>query len=156
VDLNFLFRMPIAGTTTQKMWQPGELERPVVRILSFQEILVGKLLAYLDRSAARDAWDLVYLPVQAQKIMTSDRFRSWFIGLSAILNHPLTAYTRDLIEKRIEAKYIASIQDGELYPELLFTDDPEEGQRLALHPAILWKLINVRTHLARGKTKPKA
>jgi predicted nucleotidyltransferase component of viral defense system len=185
VDLNFLFRMPIAGTTTQKMWQPGELERPVVRILSFQEILVGKLLAYLDRSAARDAWDLVYLPVQAQKIMTSDRFRSWFIGLSAILNHPLTAYTRDLIEKRItdrvvaeqlapmlirqtaslqssdlierswvavypfmmlkenEAKYIASIQDGELYPELLFTDDPEEGQRLALHPAILWKTLSI-------------
>jgi predicted nucleotidyltransferase component of viral defense system len=107
VDLNFLFRMPIAGTTTQKMWQPGELERPVVRILSFQEILVGKLLAYLDRSAARDAWDLVYLPVQAQKIMTSDRFRSWFIGLSAILNHPLTAYTRDLIEKRITDRVVA-------------------------------------------------
>jgi len=197
VDLNFLFRMPIAGTTTQKMWQPGELERPTVRIVSFQEILVGKLLAYLDRSAARDAWDLAYLPVQAQEVMTSERFRSWFIALSAILNHPLTTYTRDLIEKRItdrtvteqlapmligqvaplqpsdlierswvvicpfmmlsnnEAKYIASIQHGELYPELLFADEPEEGKRMALHPAILWKLLNVRTHLAQGETKPK-
>ena len=55
VDLNFLFRMPIAGTTMKKMWQPGELERPTVRMISFQEILVGKLLAYLDRSAAQDA-----------------------------------------------------------------------------------------------------
>jgi len=45
VDLNFLFRMPIDGTTTQKMWQPGELERPAVRTVSLQEILVGKLLA---------------------------------------------------------------------------------------------------------------
>jgi hypothetical protein len=39
--------------------------------------------------------------------MTSDRFRSWFIGLSAILNHPLTAYTRDLIEKRITDRVVA-------------------------------------------------
>jgi len=197
VDLNFLFRMPIAGTTTQKMWQPGELERPTVHIVSFQEILVGKLLAYLDRSAARDAWDLAYLPVQAQEIMTSKRFRSWFIALSAILDHPLTTYTRDLIEKRItnrtiaeqlvpmligqaaplqpsdlierswvaiypflilsdnEAKYIASIQHGELYPELVFSDDPEEGNRMALHPALLWKLFNVRAHLEQGETKSK-
>jgi hypothetical protein len=25
VDLNFLFRLPVAGTTVQEMWQPGEL-----------------------------------------------------------------------------------------------------------------------------------
>ena len=129
--------------------------------------------------------------------MTSERFRSLFIALSAIFDHPLTTYTRDLIEKRItertvtqqlspmligqvaplqpsdlielswivirpfmmlsdnEAKYIASIQHGELYPELIFTDDPEEGKRMALHPAILWKLVNVRNHLARGETKSK-
>ena len=62
VDLNFLFRLPIAGTATQEMWQPGELERPTVRIVSFQKILVGKLLAYLDRSSARDVWDLAYTP----------------------------------------------------------------------------------------------
>ena len=43
-----------------------------------------------------------------------------------------------------EAKYIDSIQEGELYPELIFTDDPAEGKRMALHPAILWKLLNVR------------
>jgi predicted nucleotidyltransferase component of viral defense system len=97
VDLNFLFRMPIAGTKMQKMWQPGELERPTVRIVSFREILVGKLLAYLDRSAAQDAWDLAYLPVQAQEIVSSKHFRSWLIALSAILDHPLTTYTRDLI-----------------------------------------------------------
>jgi hypothetical protein len=52
-----------------------------------------------------------------------------------------------------EAKYIASIQQGELYPELIFTDDPAEGKRMALHPAILWKLLNVRAQLAQGKTK---
>jgi hypothetical protein len=51
-----------------------------------------------------------------------------------------------------EANYIASIQQGELYPELLFSDDPEESKRVTLHPAILWKLLNVRAHLAKGKT----
>ena len=195
VDLNFLFRLPVAGTTAQEMWQPGELERLTVRVVSLQEILVGKLLAYLDRSAARDAWDLAYLPVQAEKVMASDRFRSWFIALSAILDHPLTAYTRDRIEKRVtdrtvseqlvpmligktlpqpddlvnrswaaispfmtlsndEAKYIASIQRGKLHPELLFSDAPEEAKRMAGHPAILWKLVNARAHLAQRKTKP--
>ena len=54
-----------------------------------------------------------------------------------------------------EAKYIASIQRGELDPELLFPDDPEEAKRIAAHPAILWKLINVRDYLARGEIKPK-
>jgi len=178
------------------MWQPGELEQPTVRIVSLQEILVGKLLAYLDRSAARDAWDLAHLPVQAQEVMASERFRSWFVALSAVLDHPLTTYTRDRIEKRVtdravaeqlapvligqamlqpddlverswtvvspflltsdnEARYIASIQGGELDPEFLFPDDPEEARRMAAHPAILWKLINVRDHLARGETKPK-
>ena len=41
---------------------------------------------------------------------------------------------------------------GELYPELLFSDDPGESKRVTLHPAILWKLLNVRAHLAKGKT----
>jgi len=194
VDLNFLFRMPVAGTTTQKMWQPGELERPKIRVVSFQEILVGKFLAYLNRSATRDAWDLAYLPILAQEVMTSERFRSWFIALSATLDHPIITYTRDIIEKRItdravaeqlapmligqdasfqlsdlierswavispfmklrdnEMKYITSIHRGELYPELLFADEPEEGKRVSLHPAILWKLINVRNYLAQEDT----
>ncbi len=34
VDLNFLFRVPLAGTETREMWQPGELERPRLRVVS--------------------------------------------------------------------------------------------------------------------------
>ena len=195
VDLNFLFRMPIAGTAMQKMWQPGELDRPKVRVISLQEILLGKLLAFLDRSAARDVWDLANLPVQAEEITASNRFRAWFIALSAILDHPLTKYTRNRIEAHAtdraiaeqlapmlmgeaslhsgalveqswasishlmtlterETEYIDSIQRGALCSELLFPDNPEEAQRVTEHPAILWKLVNVRAHLARRKTKP--
>ncbi len=190
MDLNFLFRMPVTGTTMRQMWQPGELDRPVVRIVSLQEMVMGKLLAYLDRSAARDAWDLANLPAQIKEEMASVRFRSWFIGLSAVLDHPLTTYTKDRIEERVtdrtaaeqlapmlmgqasiqmgdlierswavispfmtlrdnETRYISSVQRGALHPELLFQDDPEEGKRLAEHPAILWKLFNVQAHMAR-------
>jgi predicted nucleotidyltransferase component of viral defense system len=196
VDLNFLFRMPVADTVTREMWQPGELDRPTVRMVSLHEIIMGKLLGFLDRSAVRDAWDLAYLPAQAKEVMVSNQFRSWFIALSAILNHPLTDYTRNRIEASVtdravaeqlapmligkallqagdlvehswasiaplmmladnEEKYVASIQRGELYPELLFPDDPEEAKRIAAHPAILWKLVNARAHLARSKTKPR-
>ena len=193
IDLNYLFRMPIASTMSQEMWQPGELDRPIVRTVSSEELLVGKLLAYLDRSAARDVWDLAYLPDQIQKILASERFRSWFISLSAILNHSLKAYTRDRIEKRIthrtvaeqlnpmligqtdplqladlvehswamidplmmlsdnETEYITAIQRGTLLLDLLFPDEPEEAKRMALHPAILWKLVNVRKHLVTKK-----
>ena len=43
---------------------------------------------------------------------------------------------------------------GNSYPELLFSDAPEEAKRMAGHPAILWKLVNARAHLAQRKTKP--
>ena len=55
------------GGGTPSLWQPGELDRPIVRTVSSQEILMGKLLAYLDRSEAREVWDLAYLPDQFRK-----------------------------------------------------------------------------------------
>ena len=118
-----------------------------------------------------------------------------YLQRCSALNHPLTTYAKDRIEKRFtdrnvaeqlatmlnihtapfqpdelierswsivspfmkldssEAKYIASIQQGELYPELLFSQDQEEGKRMSLHPAILWKMLNARAQLAKGKTK---
>jgi hypothetical protein len=47
-----------------------------------------------------------------------------------------------------EEEYLAAIYKGELYPELLFSENPEEAKRIAGHPAILWKIANVRAHLA--------
>lgn len=195
VDLNFLFRVPIAGTEQGELWQPGELDRPEVRTVSLQEIVVGKMLAMLDRGAVRDVWDLTNLPAPANDVKGLSSFRSWFIALAAILDHPLPTYTlsrleglvteRAVVEQLLpmlavdapprsddlvkqawgvlsefmplrpnEAAYIASIEHGELRPELLFADDPEAAQRVAEHPAILWKVTNVRAHLARRAEKP--
>lgn len=192
LDVNYLFRLPIAGTEKQELWQPGGLDRPSVRVVSLEEILVGKVLAFLDRSATRDAWDLANLADNAKEAMASARFRSWFIALSAILTHPLGKYTRQRVETGIdenavteqlapmlmadaklqpenlveqswaaishlmeltesEEEYIAGIHRGELFTELLFPDRPEDARQAAAHPAILWKLVNVRDHLAKKK-----
>ena len=194
VDLNFLFRLPIAGTEQGELWQPGELDRPEVCVVSLQEIVIGKMLAMLDRGAVRDVWDLANLAAPAKDVKGLPSFRNWFIALAAILDHPLPTYTlsrlRGLVTGRAvvqqlapmlavdappqaddlvkqawavlsefmtlrpnEAAYIASIERGELRPELLFTDDPEAAQRIAGHPAILWKVTNVRAHLARHAKK---
>lgn len=196
VDLNFLFRMPIAGTELRDLWQPGELDRPRVRVVSLEEILIGKLLALLDRGAVRDAWDIAYPPQPAAEILRSLRFRRWFIALSSILEHPLSTYSRarleagmtdqDITERlgpmlacaapvRIElvelawssiggllslepneVLFIAAVQQGELKPELLFPDDPEEAGRLVTHPAILWKIQNVKNYLSRPADRGKS
>jgi len=194
LDINYLFRVPIAGVAHSELWQPGELDRPQARTVSLQEIVVGKMLAMLDRGAARDVWDLANLPQPAKDVMLLPSFRPWFIALSAVLNHPLPTYTQERLEGLLsdravaeqlapllavdappraqdlireawavisdfttlrpnEADYIASIECGELRPELLFADDEETAQRVARHPAILWKVSNVRIHLAQRRKK---
>jgi len=194
LDLNFLFRVPIAGTEQRELWQPGELDQPRVRTVSLKEIVVGKMLAMLDRGAARDVWDLAHLPASATGLKDSPSFRAWFMALAAILDHPLPTYTLGRLEARVtrrvvaeqlapmlaadaapsaddlitnaweavgefmavkpnEEAYLAFVERGELRPELVFPDDPEAAQRIADHPAILWKLTNVRKHLARRAHK---
>jgi hypothetical protein len=161
-------------------------------MISLGEIVIGKMLAMLDRGAARDVWDLANLPEPANDVKGMPSFRAWFIAMSAILDHPLTTYTLNRLEglvteravveqlapllsvdtppraddlikqawaeiseflalKPNEASYIASIERGEVRPDMLFVDDPEAAERLAQHPAILWKVANVRAHLKRRR-----
>jgi hypothetical protein len=105
--LNFLFRVPIAGTAQCAMWQPGELDRPVVRTVSLQEIVIGKMLAMLDRGAVRDVWDLANLPGQAEDVKKLPSFRAWFVALAAILDHPLPTYTLSRLESFVTERAVA-------------------------------------------------
>jgi hypothetical protein len=95
VDLNYLFRLPLAENETCFLWQPGGLDRPQVRTVAMEELLCGKLLALLDRGAARDFWDTAHLPESAAAVLGSPLFRAMLIALSAILEHPLPSYGRD-------------------------------------------------------------
>lgn len=191
IDLNYLFRVPIGETLRLSLWQPGELDRPAVRVVGVTELVIGKLLALLERAAARDVWDAAYLPLPALEATRARSFRRWFIALSAVLPHPLPSYgrarieglitdravaehlapllvrgvppsARDLVERSWaavapllaleadEAGYVTAIHRGELQPQLLFPDDPEEAARIAAHPAILWKLQKVRAYRNRS------
>jgi len=55
-----------------------------------------------------------------------------------------------------EEAFTAAVENGEVPTDLLFQDDQEEARRAASHPAIQWKIENVRGHIARGvKTSKK-
>jgi len=198
LDLNYLFRLPLDGTEILSVWQPGELDRPHVRVVVMAELVAGKLLALLDRGAPRDLWDVAHLPGRAAGEMRTPQFRAWFVALSAVLERPLASYGRERVESRVtdrsvaeqirplvavatppahelverawavvgpllnlrerEEAYLEAIQQGELRPGFLFPDNPEEAAKIAAHPAIQWKVRNVRIHRNRqgGGTDPSA
>lgn len=184
VDLNFLWRVPLAGVREMELWQPGELDRPRVRVVSLHELCVGKFLAFLDRSAPKDVHDIGTLAEMAADTLQSPLFRGLFVALSASLPHPLSTYNRQHIEARLtrgmiqeqllpvlvvdrrpdrdelierawravapfvgltvqEQEYVDLIHDGIVRPELLFPEDHVFAERIASHPAILWKVTNV-------------
>jgi hypothetical protein len=192
VDVNYLFRMPLAGTQPRQLWQPGDLDRPEVRLVSLEEILIGKLLAFFDRCAPRDLWDLANLPESALTVVASGSFRALFLALSVILDHPISTYGLERLNQAVtdraiteqllpmlitgefperanlieaswilaekfvvlkphEGDYVMAVSRGDLPLELLFPGSSGEVTRLAQHPALLWKLKNVRNHLLRQK-----
>jgi len=51
----------------------------------------------------------------------------------------------------VESEYIASIEQGEIRAELLFPNDSDKAALVARHPAIRWKIKNVRDKLERQR-----
>jgi predicted nucleotidyltransferase component of viral defense system len=190
VDLNFLFRVPLVSAQVLPLWQPGGLDQPMLRVVSMEELIAGKLLALLGRSAPRDVWDVGNLPETAAKVMKSPLFRALFIALAITLEHPLKTYDQkhihrsmsendiarqlapmlivnanirpeELVQdawnaikhlvnlKKNEEEFYSSAERGLLRAELLFPGDQELAERIASHPALLWKVNNVRAHLSR-------
>ena len=124
IDLNFLFRVPLAESGKREIWQPGELERPTARVVGMEELLAGKLLAFLERGAVRDVWDTANLPEEAGGVLATTRFRRLFLGLAVILEHPLPTYTRERLERLVTERRITE----QLRPLLTGNiDTPAEG-----------------------------
>jgi predicted nucleotidyltransferase component of viral defense system len=194
VDLNYLMRVPVGTPVERSLWQPGGLDRPTARLVNPMELAIGKLLALLDRSAARDVWDAANLPAELANVVLSPSFRQWFVGMAAILPNPLQTYTRARVEGRVSAAtieqhltpmlvgrtsasttdlvdrswnilapllalseselaYLDAFNSGELRADLLFGGDVESAARLSSHPAILWRLKNIREYLTRTRAE---
>jgi len=190
IDINYLHRVALDEAESRLLWQPGELDRPRVAVVSGSELLAGKILALLDRGSPRDAWDVANLPESLAETISAPRFRRLFIALAATLDRPLTTYARPRLDAQLAARrvaaqlapmlavegspdaralvdrawetiagllalsqneleYFAAIDRGELRLDLLFPDQPSEVTRLAAHPALQWKLANVRGEAQR-------
>lgn len=121
VDLNYMYREPLPEPRERELWQPGDLDRPMIRTVSKEELCVGKMLALLDRMAVRDAWDVGQLPSELQETVQTDRYRAWFIGFSVTLNHPLGNYCRSRIEEVLTPKEIEQM----LAPLLVGRNQPD-------------------------------
>jgi hypothetical protein len=172
--------VPLATAQVLQLWQPGGLDQPLLPVVSLEELIVGKMLALLGRSAPRDVWDIANLPEPAVRVTESPLFRSLFMALAITLEHPLKTYGKKHIQHSLsendiahqlvpmllaknawnvikhlfvlnknESELISSAEHGLLRPELLFHGDSELAQRIASHPALLWKINNVRAHLNR-------
>ena len=114
VDLNYLFRLPLSSPSKRELWQPGELRFPKILMVSKVELIIGKLLASIDRAAVRDIWDVGRLPLIAPEIIDSKVFRSYFIALSVILPRPLNEYSLDRIKKKVSTRAV----ENDLLPML--------------------------------------
>ena len=143
VDMNYLFRLPIAKPEIREMWQPGGLDRPSIRAVSLSKLIVGKLLAFLDRGAVRDAWDIGRLPEIAGDELKSPVFRARFIAMSAILDQPLTSYPLSRIKDRLTEISIAQ----ELTPLLTF--DTTSHARAMVERA--WQVVSPLLSLRKNE-----
>ena len=187
VDLNFLFRVPLVTPVRRELWQPGELDRPTLSCVGNDELLAGKLLALLERCAARDAWDMTNLASDLVECLGQPAFRARFVAIAGTLDHSLETYSRERFEEHLtqqelkerllpmlaqgrsveasefvaaawqrleplldlspeETRYMSELAEGRLAPDELFDGDQQEIDRFAHHPALRWKVFNVRQH----------
>lgn len=126
LDINYLWRTPLAGVRGAELWQPGELDRPSITVVSDEELWIGKLLAFLDRTAPRDAWDVSRMPSIASALPRSPRLRRWFVAMSFILDHPLPTYDRNRLGRRLSPDAV----ETQLHPMLTGDDRPDAAELL--------------------------
>jgi len=108
VDVSYLWREPIAGSTRHRLWQPGGLDPVAVSCVSDLELIVGKTLAFLDRAAPRDAWDVANLDEAMAAELQSEFGRTWLIALSAMLPHSIDRYSLDRTARLLTQEVITA------------------------------------------------
>ena len=123
VDVNFLHRVTLVPARRRAVWTPKDDTPVKCLVMSPAEILAGKILALLDRAAARDLFDISRLPTRFQKVLTDPRSRKIFIALSGTLPHPLTKYGRTRFD-RLTQKEV----EQNLYPLLRAADRPTAAE----------------------------
>lgn len=182
IDLNYLMRVPVLGIRGK---HPFNLDEDYIfnfDSVAFEELFGGKIKALLERSAARDLYDVSMLSRSSlQYDLTILRRISILFGVTSkqdwrkmdfrtidqidqkMIDEELTpllkqSETPSLQEMKSDVKKILTsilnyegnekkfldrfLDEGKYEPELLF--DNEHAKLLKNHPAVLWKLQNLR------------
>jgi predicted nucleotidyltransferase component of viral defense system len=120
VDLNFLFRLPLGDVRPLALWQPGEFERPRIRVVPAEELIAGKLCALLARAAPRDLFDAIRLPSRLSSVWSTPKLRRLFVALGGTLDHPLHRYGPDRFA-RVDERVVRE----QLHPMLTSGSEPD-------------------------------
>jgi predicted nucleotidyltransferase component of viral defense system len=182
LDLNYIMRIPIGDIRSKQPYPLDEDYTFAFDSVSFEELFAGKIKALLERSAARDLYDVAMLSKtsvdydlpalrKANILLGITSKRDWRnIDLRTIdaidqkmIADELTPILRqdetpkldvmrsdakkilDQILNRTEKEkeFLDTFEEmGQYKPELLF--ETGQAQRLMNHPAVLWKLHNLR------------
>ena len=108
IDLNYLFRVPLALPERLTGWTPDPDVPCQGFILGRNEVMAGKVFALLDRVAARDLYDAADLALAPPS--DPPAFRRLFIALSGVLPRPLNEY---------DLRHLRAYSQGELDRELV-------------------------------------
>lgn len=131
IDVNFLNRVPLLAGEQRAMWRPDG-EGATASLVSWVEIVAGKLVAFLDRAAPRDAWDVARLPELSPETWPPTHLKSVFVAYAGTLPKPLYAYGRTGLE-RITESDVSRL----LHPMLINSERPTA----ALLRRDAWKVL---------------
>jgi hypothetical protein len=97
IDLNYMFRVPLVPPELRQGWTPDPDFPCRARIAGLEEVMAGKLVAFLDRVAARDLYDVASFAADPPQ-HDAATLRRLFVGLSGILPKGLTTYSARHLE----------------------------------------------------------
>lgn len=123
VDVGFLYRSPLLEPLGLEVWSPLSEDRLVVRTVSTIELAAGKMLAALDRAAARDLYDVLRLPERVSAFEKDSTLRGIFIALAGTLNRALPEYGASRFD-RVTDETVATA----LHPLLRMDDRPSAAE----------------------------
>ena len=99
LDINFQMRLPIDEPIERKLWQPAKAPEVIIRTVGDEELWAGKIAALLDRTMARDVFDVAHLHERSPGLARSARFRRLVIAWCGSLPHPLHRYGQQRLDR---------------------------------------------------------
>jgi len=157
IDINLITSVPLGPLQLRTLWQPREVERPVVQMVPTEELIVGKLRALIDRVAARDVFDAGFLPELLEGEWPSPRVKALFVLYTGTLDHPLTSYSLYRIDRLTETDY-----QNKLLPVLNLDEAPKREKLIEHAKEVLRPMLQLEPNhvefverLKKGDFRPE-